>query len=1026
MYMSSARGGRVHEEEVNIRIADLLSEELGLNCRPERPSGRRRPDIRCYYRGFNIVIESSYDRGDAEEDARRRIEKEEGFDIAVALWLKEGDRYRADLGVRELKELIRGSRFDVALFTPSPQSELVKFITERVSTARLSAGWFIDVNLSFIKDLVNNSIEYLIEEGVVEGVIEEVNRGLVNFITTLENQPQNTWQRIYDILYRLYGLQLTETRDAEVVYGQAGLSILLSSTFYEHVRALHGLDSLNAYVNRYGPIQGLVKALEDLLKFDYRTAVEMTIEILSTLPPEASGAVRQLIELGVKIAQERYLLRRDFAGRVYHRIVGDIAHRKGFATFYTEVPAAYLLSTLAVNTLLGTDEKPITMLSKDEAQAIANKISGTKVGDFACGSGTLLTAAYGSLMGLESAIKLYYNLGINLDDIGKALIEDGVYGIDALRYASQITAINLALIGPQGKVTRENVFTIYLGILNEPNAPYKGPWLGSLELLNNGKRVGGILAFIEGGLQGAVERVSVSGVEGVFTIPDEFNLIIMNPPFTRATGRTEAYGKKGRRGLFGFIADEKARRSLVKNFNNVRDRVGEFLSNNAKASKDLFPPIIKEIIEGKDDLDAYLDIGQAGEGLLFLYLAHRFIKNGGVVAFVLPRNLLMGVSWFLARVLLATKYHLKYVIVSSDSENGFNFSEGTSLSEVLIVARRQDEHSPDEETVFINLLRKPNTVLEAVYLANMIMDGLVGNRGSQFFSIGNAVVYRVRRIDLVRNVDNWGRFVALPNIELIQYTMGLISSGVIKLGDTKVQVPITPLNDLIVSIGIDRHQYHNYFNISTVPRPDYPYPVLHGGGEEVRSSMITKPNAYAQAKVSKANEAYRRYSGRVLLPDRIWWPTMHVSALYSETPVLSNIFHAVRLRVGDDVRELAEKSLVLWLNSIWGLLSIFINREETRGLFTELKMAQWRLLPVLNVMALGIDRLRCLAEAFNRHASAQFLVGGRLIDQFESGGRLVLDTDVANCLGMRVGSRELDELKRLYRLFGNALRQLGR
>jgi hypothetical protein len=50
---------------------------------------------------------------------------------------------------------------------------------------------------------------------------------------------------------------------------------------------------------------------------------------------------------------------------------------------------------------------------------------------------------------------------------------------------------------------------------------------------------------------------------------------------------------------------------------------------------------------------------------------------------VLPRNLLMGVSWFLARVLLATKYHLKYVIVSSDSENGFNFSEGTSLSEVL-------------------------------------------------------------------------------------------------------------------------------------------------------------------------------------------------------------------------------------------------------------------------------------------------------------------------------------------------------
>jgi len=1020
-------GNRAHEEVVNVRIADLLCEELGLNCSPERPSGRRRPDIRCYYRGFNIVVESSYDKSDAKEDAMRRIEREEGFDIAIALWLKDGDKYSSDLSESRLKEVIRGSRFDVALFTSSPQSELMKFITGKVSTARLSADWFIDVNLSFIKNLIEYSIEYLIEEKEVEKIIENVNKGLENFIIALKNQPQNTWQRIYNILYRLYGLQLTDTRDADVVYGQAGLSILLSSTFYEHVRALYNLDSLSSYANSYGSIQGLSKALNDLLQIDYKTALKMTIEILNTLPPEASSVVRQLIELGVKIAQNRYLLRRDFAGRVYHRIVGDIVHRKGFATFYTEVPAAYLLSTLAVNTLFSTDEKSITKLGKEEAQAIASKISEIKVGDLACGSGTLLTAAYSSLMGLESTIKLHYNLDKNLDDVGKALIEGSMYGIDALRYASQITAINLALIGPQGKITRENVFTIYLGILNEPNALSNGAWLGSLELLNKdkGKNVWGMLAFLEGGLQqGGAEKVTVSGVEGEFKIPDEFDLIIMNPPFTRATGRTEVYGE--RRGLFGFIADENARQSLLENLNKVRNGASEFLYNNAKANKELFPSVIQEIIEGKGNLGAYLNIGQAGEGLLFLYLAHRFIKDGGVIAFVLPRNLLMGVSWFLVRVLLATTYHLKYVIVSSDSENGYNFSEGTSLSEVLIVAKRQDEHSPDEETVFINLLRKPSTALEAVYLANMIKDGLVGNRGSQFFSIGNAVVYRVKRIDLVRNVDNWGKFVALPNIELIQYTMELIGSGVIKLGDTKVQVPMTPLNSIIVSIGIDRHQYHNYFDISTVPRPDYPYPVLHGGGEEMRSSMITTPNAYTRAKVSKANEAYRKYSGRVLLPGRVRWDTMHVSALYSETPILANIFYAVRLRVGDNVRELAEKALALWLNSIWGLLSIFINREETEGLFTELTMTQWKLLPVLDVTALGIDRLRCLAEAFNKHASAQFLVGGRLIDQFENGSRLELDADVARCLGMRVDSQELNKLSELYRLFGNALRQMKR
>jgi hypothetical protein len=1021
--MYSARGERVHEGEVNVRISDILSKEFGLNCNPERPSGGRRPDIRCYYRGFNIVIETSYNKNDAKEDAEKRID-EDGFDIAIAMWLKEGDRYHKDLGADELEKAIRSSKFDVALIPPPPRQGLLKFITKKVH-ANLSANWFVDVDLNFVKDLITSSIEYLIAEEEVEETINEVNKRLANFITALRVQPENVWQGIYDVLYRLYGLRLTEVRDAEVIFGQAGLSILLSSTFYEHVRALHGLGPLSEYVRNDGPIEGLLKALNDLLQIDYRTAIGTTVEILKKLPNEVAGVVNSLIELGMKIAQDRYLLRRDFAGRVYHRIVGDIVHRKGFATFYTEVPAAYLLATLAVNALLGTDERPITKLSKEEVQGVIDKISSVKVGDFACGSGTLVTAAYSELMRLASAIKLYHGLDVNLDDVGKKLIEDGVYGIDALRYASQITAINLALMGPPGKITKENVFTIYLGILSDPKAPHKVPWLGSLELLNNSKRVGGLLAYIEGGLQGAVGKVSVSGVEGTFTVPDEFDLIIMNPPFTRATGRPETYGEESERGLFGFIADENARQNLLNRLRDVRDRVRESLIKNAEAYRGTFPNVIQEIIDGKGDLDAYLSIGQAGEGLLFLYLAHRFIRDGGVIAFVLPRNLLMGVSWFLARVLLATRYHLKYVIVSSDPENGYNFSEGTSLSEVLIVAKRQDRHSPDEETVFINLLRKPRTALEAVYLPNMIMDGLAKSRGSQFFSIGNAVIYKVKRADLIMNVDNWGRFVAFPDIELIQYAMDLINNNEIKLGGSKIQVPMARLNDIIISIGIDRHQYHNLFNVSTAPRSDYPYPVLHGGEEVVRRRMIVKPNAYAQPKESRASEIYRNLSGSVLLPDRVRWNTTHVSALYSETPVLSNIFYAVRLRVDENIRKLAEKALVLWLNSIWGLLTIFINREETEGLFTSLKMSQWRLLPVLNVTALDNDKLMCLAKAFDKYASAQFIVSKRVIDQLESGNRLNMDADIAKCLGMHVGNQELNELRELYRRFGNVLNQVS-
>jgi hypothetical protein len=1026
--MCSARGGRVHEEEVNIRIADLLnsfSKEFGLDCRPERPSGRRRPDIRCYYRGFNIVIESSYDKRDAERDARRRIE-EDGFDIAIALWLKERDRYRADLSTSELEKVIRSSRFDAALFIPSPQSELLKFITGRVR-AKLSADWFVDVDLNFIRDLIMHSIEYLIAEEEVQVALNKVIDGVNDFVQKMSTHAQHIWQDIYDILYRLYGLSLTETRDVEVVFGQAGLSILLSTVFYEHVRSAHSLGSIHSYVENHGPIEGLRRALEELLKYDYRTAVETTIKILDRLPPTASNAVRRLIDLGIWVSQNSYLLRRDFAGRVYHNIVGDIAHKKGFATFYTEVPAAYLLATLATYTLFGIDESGVTSLNAKEAQGIASKVSGVKVGDFACGSGTLLTATYSALTRLVSTMKLRHNVNISLDDVGKALIEDGVYGIDALRYASQITAINLALIGPQGKITKENVFTIYLGILNKPN---RVPWLGSLELLNNGKRVGGILEFIEGGLQGAVEKVSVSGVEGVFAIPDEFDLIIMNPPFTRATGRTETYGE--RRGLLGFVADENARQNLLGRLDDVRNRARQSLIENARAYRDVFPNIIREIIDGRGNLSAYLNIGQAGEGLLFLYLAHRFVRNGGVIAFVLPRNLLMGVSWFLARVLLATRYHLKYVIVSSDPENGYNFSEGTSLSEVLIVAKRQDEHSLDEETVIINLLRKPNTALEAIALADEIMKKKYG-----YVSLGGnmatAYVTRVKRSDLLNYILNWNILVYEG---LFKYLDSMIKRNEVEIGGITVRMPLSRFNDLITDMGVNRRgDVIEAFNLivrgnrvdcnAYRNRPNVPYiPMICGGGEEVANKMLIQPNAYVPDMDNSKTRRIKSLRTRFFLPNRIRWNTFHTIALRSTEPAISNVYFMVRTNLTEE----QEKALTLWLNSFWGILTVFAFMEITEEAFTSLNIAQWRVLPVLNVRELNEDTVKCLANAFDKYANADF---GRLTEQFGRGTRMEMDVDVIKCLSTSSISADEEatlrsELKELYEQFSAALRQISR
>ena len=1001
----------VAEEVINVEIAEILSKDFGVDARAERVKGRRRPDIRCYYKGFIIGIEASYNRSDAEKDAENRIEQ--GLvDIALALWIKEKFK---DMPEEQLYEAIKKSMYDVKVFTPRDISiTLLQFLEKGMARkAEPATGWFEGVTLPLVKMIIEYSISFMIKEEEVQKLMEEVElkfKDTINILRLIDRKGIIR-EKLYDILYKLYGLSVAETRDPDVMFGHATLSILLSTVFYEHIRNAHPeLQPVTSYVRQYGPIEGLRRALEDLLKINYKEAVKLTIEILDALPQSASHNIDSLINLGVKIASKGGLLRRDFAGRLYHKITGDIALKKGFATFYTEIPAAYLLATLATQTFLGLDKKDLLNI-KDEAPNTVNRINCVKLCDFACGSGTLLTASYYSLHRIATMLKYYYDLQyLDLDELGKKLIEENIYGIDALRYASQITAINLALMGPS--ISKENVRTVYLGYFSGKNLP----WLGSLELLNNGGRVGGILSYIEGGLKGIAESISLERAEEEFSIPDRFHMIIMNPPFTRATGRTKKFKEStaGREGLFGFIVDKNIREKLLRAYKDLRDTIRSRLKEIAKATANTLPDIIRRMVRDEpEELRQYLSIGQAGEGLLFLYLAYKYIENGGVIAFVLPRGLLAGESWFLARTLLVSKFHVKYVVVSSDFEKGYNFSEGTSLSETLLVAKRVDKHEDDEEdTIFINLLRKPSSLLESIMLAEEIKR-VAFSRDYDFIKVGgsSALVYKVKRKNLMNHIDNWNKLVAIPDIELLTSILNFLDYG--ELPYVKVTVPLIWFNNLIDSIGIDRHQFNDNFKPVSV---ETPYPIIHGGEEELRVKMVVRHNAYGYPKKNEAKSIFESYSGRILVPNRIRWNTAHVIALYSKEPLLSNIFYAIKLRVTESIREISEKALALWLNTTWGLLTVLTSRQETEGPWAELAMGQWRLLRVLDITSLSNDKLIKLAEIFDKYADKPLQ---RISDQFKSDDpdsiRLGIDKEFVKVLNPSVDDKILE--RRLIELY---------
>jgi hypothetical protein len=122
----------------------------------------------------------------------------------------------------------------------------------------------------------------------------------------------------------------------------------------------------------------------------------------------------------------------------------------------------------------------------------------------------------------------------------------------------------------------------------------------------------------------------------------------------------------------------------------------------------------------------------------------------------------------------------------------------------------------------------------------------------------------------------------------------------------------------------------------------------------------------ANAWVICREPRYLSTASKFLVPDRIWVDTTHALALYCSEPVVSNIFFGLKPK-DTEMSEDRLKSLILWLNTTWGVLSVLANRTETRGRWIELTITKWRLQPVLDVTKLDESCIKRLATIFDKY-----------------------------------------------------------
>lgn len=171
-------GSLVHESELNVMIASILSESFRLDCRAERTLYRARPDIRCFYNGFRIVIEASYSMSDAENDARRRIE-DGSADIAIALHYPE--KY-PDIPEEELKKRLRESEFNAMILVPRDVLNLERYILGKLRVAKPAGGWFKGIRLGDLADIIKHAVGYLVEEVEVKQEVDRIKKDISDFI----------------------------------------------------------------------------------------------------------------------------------------------------------------------------------------------------------------------------------------------------------------------------------------------------------------------------------------------------------------------------------------------------------------------------------------------------------------------------------------------------------------------------------------------------------------------------------------------------------------------------------------------------------------------------------------------------------------------------------------------------------------------------------------------------------------------------------------------------------------------------
>jgi hypothetical protein len=652
---------------------------------------------------------------------------------------------------------------------------------------------------------------------------------------------------------------------------------------------------------------------------DFLPIFNVANEILMRLPAsdETERTLRELAETSIQILSNRAAIRHDLMGRIYHKLLADA---KFFGAFYTKITAATILLKLTLNKFESSTE--IDWIDP-------RSISQLRVGDLACGTGTLLKAALAAIEDRHIAACAIEGKLPESDELHKQLIEKGLWGFDVLASAIHLAAVAVAMHDPRVRVSTMHFYTVPLGGKSRKNMQ-----LGSINFARS-RALHAQMRLI-GATIGASSPTSKENAAEALSLPI-LDICTMNPPFTRSV-----YGNL----LFGSL--EELERSQLRDY-------------------------LKEVVR-ETHLNANIT---AGLGTVFFAIADKVTAKDGMLSFVLPKAVLNGSTWKPTRDLIRN-YDLLYVITSHEPDN-WNFSETTQLSEVLLIVKKTQKPS-DQRTIFVNLWEQPKTTPEAITLVHTIEHGTPANLDEKVGTCElrtNGRKYGEMLATSLRNDLSWAIPAAFAQTDLCRAarylargeifypTLGIVG----KMSLTKLGV--------LAELGPDGRDVKDAFDTTD---SETSYKAFWGHKAKFMRTLKQNTNTHlsplSRARPGRnlrdANLLWSR-SGSLMLPKEMWLPTNRLAAVTLQARALSNVWWPTRWRKGNDTTQRTmERNLAMWFNSTLGLFSLVMQREETRGAWSKFPKTWYEELEVLDFEKFSTDQLQMLDALWTSVAEKEF------------------------------------------------------